>query len=67
MFTSLNLIRAGMACAFVAWSMTIGCSKEDERSSETTTVSIGPESSAIKPVLDKGWCAGHWRTSVSPM
>jgi cobalt-zinc-cadmium efflux system membrane fusion protein len=59
MLTKLSLVQAGMACAIVAWSMMIGCSKKEEQRSETTATSIGPESSAIKPVLDKGWCGGH--------
>jgi len=51
--------------AFLALMTPAGCERPstESRSSRTGAVSastsFGPESSAIQPVLDQGWCGGH--------
>jgi cobalt-zinc-cadmium efflux system membrane fusion protein len=46
--------------------LTVGCERQpageasgSSQVSSARTAALGPESSAIKPVLDEGWCRGH--------
>lgn len=62
-------IGGSMACAAMVLAFTGGCKKAKETGdspskgvvnrTDVSTISIGPQSSAIEPTLDKGWCGGH--------
>jgi len=61
-------IRAGMTCASVALVVIVAGCEDDQRVSSASASSsritgsattMGPESSAIRPTLEHGWCAGH--------
>ena len=66
--TTCKLIRANTALTLAMLLITVGCRGEEPTNSETATAGrlntdlpslLGPESSAVNPTLDKGWCAGH--------
>ena len=68
MITRWKLIQAGMAWAVAILPITVGCNGEVQKNSGSAAANepnagsapaIGPQSSAVEPTLDNGWCAGH--------
>ncbi|UCE58257.1 MAG: efflux RND transporter periplasmic adaptor subunit [Phycisphaerales bacterium] len=66
--TTRKSIHTNTALTLAMLLITVGCRGEEPRNSETAAAgrpntdqpsSVGPESSAVNPTLDKGWCAGH--------
>ncbi|MGD2110339.1 MAG: hypothetical protein PVI86_13240, partial [Phycisphaerae bacterium] len=68
MITRRTLIRISMGWTVAALPLLVGCNEDDERNSRTAATekpdpssdsAFGPGSSAVKPMLDQGWCGGH--------
>jgi len=68
MVTMGKLTRLRMVWIVAALPITAGCNGDDQKNRGTAAAdkpkaisapAIGPQSSAIEPTLDDGWCAGH--------